>query len=92
MNTPYALDPDEMFWVNINYGHIDYRDDEVATGYDSNARSLVVGYDIERLANTRYGLALGYADSDVTSKLGASSENTSNRNLNWKMTGILYFI
>lgn len=76
MNANHILDPDEMFWVNVNYNRIDYNDDEVATGYDSNARSLVIGYDIERKEDERYGIAVGYSDSDVSTELGSSSENT----------------
>ncbi|MFT7300641.1 MAG: autotransporter-associated beta strand protein [Porticoccus sp.] len=76
MGASHVLDPEEMLWVNVNYNRIDYDDDKISTGYDASTASLVVGYDIERQADRRYGLAFGYADSELDSIASSSSDNT----------------
>ncbi|MBR9868306.1 MAG: autotransporter domain-containing protein [Oceanospirillales bacterium] len=75
LNASRTLDPEERLWFNVNYNRLNYRDDKIATGYDSNASAIVVGYDLERQLNQRYGLGVSYIASDLSSALGSSSEN-----------------
>ncbi|WP_062269527.1 autotransporter domain-containing protein [Endozoicomonas arenosclerae] len=76
VTSAYELDPDEMLWANVSSNQIEYRQDKISSGYDSSARSLVVGYDFKREEDKRYGLALSYSDSKLSAKYASSSENT----------------
>lgn len=90
-------DADEALWVLVGGDWLDINGDTIASGFESVSRNVWFGADLHNDGDRRYGVAIGYSDSDVsTAGMGSAQTDTSSvmayyfgETGNWNYSGLV---
>lgn len=90
-------DAEEALWVLVGGDWLNFSEDTIASGFDSVSRNVWVGADLHNTGDRRYGVAIGYSDSDVsTDGMGSAQTDTSSimayyfgETGNWNYSGLV---
>jgi hypothetical protein len=75
MNISHTVDPDAGIWGSIYSNRKEYKICDTANGYKSTDESFIIGRDLERSTDERFGVGLSYSKSNLASDVGSTSEN-----------------